>query len=167
MGFEFKDNSKEVLSAFDGAILRALTRMGFAAEGYAKDLVPTNKQGYGGTLKNSISFKVDPAKKEVYIGTNLEYAPYVELGTGAFAKGGGGRPGWWVYVKDGDSSKGKGATKTYTFEEAKQVMAILRSKGLDAHMTRGQKPQPYLAPAVKNHKQTYRNILEDELKNAR
>lgn len=166
MDIIFKDNSKEVKEAIDAAILRALERCGQEAEGYAKDLVPTNKRGYGGTLKNSISHKVDPAEQAVYIGTNLEYAPYVELGTGAFAKGGGGRKGWWVYVTDGDGSGGKGATKTYTFEEAKQVMAILRSKGLDAHMTQGQEPQPYLVPAVKDHKQTYRNIVKDELENA-
>lgn len=161
---KFVDHSKEFEDAMSDAILRALTRMGFQAEGYAKDLCPTNKAGYGGTLKNSINFKVDPAEATVYIGTNLEYAPYVELGTGAFATGGGGRRGWWVYVKDGDGSGG-GGSKTYSFEEAKQVMAILRSKGLDAHMTQGQKPQPFLKPAVAEHKQTYRNILEDELKN--
>ena len=34
------------------------------------------------------------------------------------------------------------------------------------HHTRGQEPQPFLRPAINNHKQTYRNIIEDELKNS-
>jgi len=36
-----------------------------------------------GRLKNSISHAVDD--QDVYIGTNLEYAPYVELGTSRMA----------------------------------------------------------------------------------
>ena len=55
--------------------------------------------------------------------------------------------------------------KIYTKGEAAQVVAILRSKGLDAHMTEGQEAQPFLKPAVADHAQTYRNIIEDELKN--
>lgn len=163
----FKDYSPEVLAAMEDAVSRALERCGTQAEGYAKTYVPTSKSGggYGGTLKNSISHKVDPAQQAVYVGTDMEYAAYVEFGTGAYAKNGGGRPGWWVYVKGSKGSGSKARSKTYTFEEAKQVMAILRSKGLDAHMTNGQKPKPYLKPAITEHTQTYRNIIEDEMKN--
>jgi len=128
------DNSEEVLQKFNDAILRALERMGEQAEGYAvNDLVPVDT----GALKNSITHKVDEAAKAVYIGTNMEYGPYVELGTGKYAEGGGGRPTPWVY----QDSEG------------------------NWHHTRGQEPQPYLRPAVKDHAQTYRNILEEELKN--
>ena len=35
----------------------------------------------GGTLRNSITFDVDENKKLVIIGTNVEYAPFVELGS--------------------------------------------------------------------------------------
>lgn len=91
-----------------------------------------------GALKNSITHKVDEAEKAVYIGTNSEYGVYVELGTGIHAEGGGGRPTPWVYR----DAKGKW------------------------HHTRGQEPQPFLRPAINNHKQTYRNIVEDELKNS-
>lgn len=34
-----------------------------------------------GTLKNSIDFEVNEEEKKVIIGTNVEYAPFVELGT--------------------------------------------------------------------------------------
>ena len=58
---------------------------------YAKALCPvgtpesTGKKGYrGGTLRNSITFNVDTGGENSYveIGSNVEYAPYQELGTG-------------------------------------------------------------------------------------
>lgn len=126
---EFKDNSDEVLLQFAMACLRALERCGSEAEGYAKDLVPVDT----GNLRNSISHKVDD--HVVYIGTNSEYGPYVELGTGKYYPG--GRPTPWVWQD---------------------------SWGL-WHLTHGQEPKPYLKPAVADHAKTYQNIIEDEMKN--
>ena len=88
-----------------------------------------------GNLRNSISHKVDDGEPAVYIGSNTSYAPYVELGTGIYADG--GRPTPWVY-QDANGNW---------------------------HWTRGNPAQPFLKPAVKDHAQTYRNIIEDELKN--
>ena len=88
MSLDVKDNTQEFLSAFESAKLRGLERIGEAAEGYAADLCPvgtpesTGIPGYiGGTLKGSITHIVDISNDCVYIGTNVEYAPYVELGT--------------------------------------------------------------------------------------
>lgn len=77
MNVEFTDNSKQVLSEFDQAIARALTRIGMQAEGYAKDLCPVDT----GNLRNSIANAPIFSEKAVYIGTNVEYAAPVELGT--------------------------------------------------------------------------------------
>lgn len=77
MEVEIKDNSGKVLDAFEKAVLRGLERVGMAGEGYAKDLCPV----YTGNLRNSISHAVDDSEKEAYIGTNVEYAAPVELGT--------------------------------------------------------------------------------------
>lgn len=77
MGVQFEDNTGEVLDALQAAVLRGLERIGSEAEGYAKDLCPVDT----GNLRNSITHKVDSAEKAAYIGTNVEYAPYVELGT--------------------------------------------------------------------------------------
>lgn len=162
MNVKFEDHSEEVLREFRAACLRALERCGEQAEGYAKDLTPVDT----GNLRNSITHQVDEGESAVYIGTNAEYAPYVELGTGKYATQGGGRPGWWVYVEGSERKrKFSSSMKIYTKGEAAQVVAILRSKGLDAHMTEGQEAQPFLKPAVADHAQTYRNIIEDELKN--
>lgn len=129
MSVEFYDNSKQFLDAFEAARKRALERCGMQAEGYAKDLTPVDT----GNLRNSITHKV--VDDTVYIGTNNEYATYVELGTGKYAEGGRQDP--WVYQD----------------EEGRW------------HHTNGQRAQPYLKPAVTDHKQTYRNIVKDELEN--
>lgn len=67
------DNSANVLGEIHTASLRGLERCGQAAEGYAKDLCPVDT----GNLRNSISHAIDKGGDTVYIGTNVEYAPYV------------------------------------------------------------------------------------------
>ena len=132
MNVEINDNSKEVSAAIKAALLRGLEKCGLVAEGYAKKLCPVDT----GNLRNSITHVVDKEEPAVYIGTNSEYGPYVELGTGIYAEGGGGRPTPWVYKDE---------------------------KG-NWHYTRGNKAQPFLKPAAADHASQYRKILEDELK---
>ena len=69
------DNSGLVKAELRAAIGRALERIGSQAEGYAKDLCPV----YTGNLRNSITHDSDGTA--AYIGTNVEYGKYVELGT--------------------------------------------------------------------------------------
>ena len=88
-----------------------------------------------GNLRNSITHAVDEDEPAAYIGSNSSYASYVELGTGKYVSG--GRPTPWVYQDE---------------------------KG-NWHRTHGQKAQPYLKPAVADHSNTYRKIIEDEMKN--
>ena len=59
-----------------GAIDRALEIIGGKAESYAKALSPVDT----GRLRNSITHQQYDENTEI-IGTNVEYAPYVELGT--------------------------------------------------------------------------------------
>lgn len=78
MDYILEDNTDEVLSALEGAKKRGLEAIGLTAEGHAKkNLYP----GHGldtGRLRNSIAHATDD--EAAYIGTNVEYAPYVELG---------------------------------------------------------------------------------------
>lgn len=87
-GVTFEDNSDEVKGDMFKAAIRGLVAIGMTAEGYAKEKAPvgtpesTHKKKYiGGQLRNSITNKVDKSEMAVYIGSNVEYAPYVELGT--------------------------------------------------------------------------------------
>lgn len=107
MNYRYVDNSKKVLEEFDNALDRALIRIGLSAEGYAKKALTTQGAVDTGLLRNSITFAVtgenanigaykadkgdgsgsysgsipSEKRKAVYIGTNVEYAAYVELGT--------------------------------------------------------------------------------------
>lgn len=72
---KFTDNSRAILAAIPPAEQRALETIGLVAEGYAKKLAPVDT----GNLRNSISHAVED--KAAYIGTNVEYAAFVEIGT--------------------------------------------------------------------------------------
>ena len=131
MNIDFKDNSQAVLEAMQQAVERGLETCGLVAEGYAKKLAPVDT----GNLRNSISHKVDPDEPACYIGSDVEYAVYQEMGTGQYVSG--GRPSPWVYQDD---------------------------KG-NWHWTKGNPAKPFLKPAVADHAQQYRQIIENELKN--
>lgn len=99
MAFVIKqDNIKEIIKEKNEAVEKAMVSCGLIMERYAQDLCPVQT----GRLRNSITFATEkyhssgggsPAKAEdkalhgtpevgsVYIGTNVEYAPYVELGS--------------------------------------------------------------------------------------
>lgn len=72
-----EDNTEEVSQGIVRAIDRALEEVGLAAEGFAKRRCPVDT----GNLRNSITHVVESAEDAVYVGTNVEYAAYVELGT--------------------------------------------------------------------------------------
>jgi HK97 gp10 family phage protein len=82
------DNSDKFLNALPEQIEQALIAIGLTAETKAKEEVTravydTPERGYirTGDLRKRITNKVEMSEKTVYIGENLEYAPYVELGT--------------------------------------------------------------------------------------
>lgn len=72
----FTSNRAEVLAAVSSAKTRALEIMGGKAESYAKQLCPVDT----GNLRNSITHQQIDENTEA-IGTAVEYAPPVELGT--------------------------------------------------------------------------------------
>lgn len=72
-----ESHASEALEALHEARGVFLEEIGLIAEGYAKDYCPVDT----GRLRNSISHAVDESDNAVVIGTNVEYAAYVELGT--------------------------------------------------------------------------------------
>lgn len=155
------DNSGEILRNFAANLRRAQEEIGLTAVKHAVKKTPTDT----GNLKNRITHAV--VENDVYIGTNVEYGIYVELGTGRYASNGKGRPGWWVYVRDNTGTKVKHASairKIYTEAEARKIVAILRKQGLDAHMTQGIKPHHMIRDAAANHSAQYKRIIERALK---
>lgn len=71
------DNSGKFLDALPEQIEQALTAIGLTAESYAKRDCPVDT----GRLRNSITNAVEGGEQSVYIGSNVEYAAFVELGT--------------------------------------------------------------------------------------
>lgn len=71
------DNSDIFLNALPEQIEQALKAIGLTAESYAKDICPVDT----GRLRNSITHAVDVNEKSAYIGSNVEYAAIVELGS--------------------------------------------------------------------------------------
>ena len=128
MSVEIQDNSKEISAEIKAGLLRGLEKCGLVAEGYAKKLCTVdtgllrnsithalsgepaaistysadkakgNKPVQTGEYSGSAPKESDPSKMAVYIGTNVEYAPYVELSTGKHTEG--GRPTKWIYKDD-------------------------------------------------------------------
>ena len=88
-----------------------------------------------GHLRQSIKNRVEVIGNEVsgIVFTPLEYAPYIEYGTGLYAENGNGRQTPWVYRDD---------------------------KG-DYHYTHGQHPQPFMRPALKENEQNIKNKLKE------
>lgn len=169
---EFDDNSDKIMAALENAVDRALHVIGDKAVDFAQTELRTPKQVTPGRTQDAVATShllqsIDYAVvgDDVYIGTNAEHGPYVEFGTGKYAENGGGRKGWWVYVIGGRHAPSS-TMKIYTKEQAARIVAMLRSKGLDAHMTEGQMPRPYLRPAASEHSEEYREILEESMKNA-
>ena len=110
------------------ALGKGLERACLIVERSAKSNAPVQT----GTLRNSISHKVNIGSLEGVIGTNLDYAPYVEVGTGIYSTQGGGRQGGWFYI----DAEGNG------------------------HFTMGSHPQPYLKPAVDENLSAILNCFE-------
>ena len=91
-----------------------------------------------GALRNSITSEVKSDGTDIVgiVFTPLEYAPYVEYGTGLFAEAGDGRKTPWLYEDE---------------ETGEKIF------------TRGQKPQPYLRPALNENREKIANILKGSI----
>lgn len=133
MSIEFKgiegiEKKLSVLEDFD-ALEKALKDCCLLVERSAKQKAPKGN----GDLRRSIESKVENMEGIVY--TPLEYAPYIEYGTGLFAENGGRKDVPWCYQDD---------------------------KG-EWHTTSGQHPQPYMRPALNENREKIIRILKGAL----
>ena len=119
-----------MLREYDEDLAAGLEGIGLAGEGFAKKDTPVRT----GAARNSVSHAVKG--KDVYLGSNLSYFPWLELGTGIYASDGQGRQSpWGYYDRDGKY-----------------------------HVTRGQKPHHMLKKAATEHNEEYRRILKGNFK---
>lgn len=160
-GYEVKVlNLDEVISDFEALedidMTQLLRQAGVLVQDEAKRNVPAKS----GTLRNSIThYLLDD--KTVVVGSNLNYAPYVEYGTGKFAKNGNGRQGYWVYV-EGYTNPGEPNHTVYTYDEAIRIYWGLVNQGIPQEriwITSGQHPQPFLEPALDAQRENIANLF--------
>lgn len=126
---------EEVLDSIDSladleGLQSALGKACAVVEASAKQKAPKDT----GALARSITSKIEDTEGIIF--TPLEYAPYVEYGTGLFAEE-GGRSTPWIYKDD---------------------------KG-EWHKTSGQKPQPFMRPALEENREKIINILKEGIGN--
>ncbi len=74
MEVKITDNSEIYKKATAEGIIAALEAIGLTAERHAKEKCPVDT----GRLRNSISHAVRADEQAAYIGTNVEYAIYIE-----------------------------------------------------------------------------------------
>ena len=135
--FEIKvDNSAEVLRELESKSEAILEAWGIQGVGAVVDIITSEGRVDTGAMRNSISHQVDAGDKSVYIGTNIEYAIYHELGTGIYLEGGGGRQTPWAY-KDANG---------------------------EWHRTRGMKPIHMIKNGVSGSVNDFKSIANDILK---
>lgn len=80
----YQSNRKNVNKALTGGQKLALEAIGAYVQGEAILRTPVGQYDdgrVGGRLRDSIDYKVDESSGSVQVGTNVEYAPYVEKGT--------------------------------------------------------------------------------------
>lgn len=113
----------------------ALQRSCALVERTAKQKAPKDT----GALRRSITSKIEKTSDEIrgIVFTPLEYAPYVEYGTGLFAENGDGRKDPWTYQADDGSF----------------------------YITSGQKPQPFMRPALDENRAQIIRMLKEGLQN--
>jgi HK97 gp10 family phage protein len=133
MSIEFK-GLDDVLAMLDKPVEpekleRALLRACLVVERAAKQKAPKGT----GELQRSITSKVEDRQGIVY--TPLEYAPYVEYGTGLFAEEGGRKDVPWCYQDDEGNW----------------------------HSTSGMPPRPYMRPALDENREEVLRVLREGL----
>lgn len=126
------DGLEDVLEGIDSIVdsdklKEALGKACAIVERSAKEKAPKGT----GELRRSITSKIENTEGIVY--TPLEYAPYVEYGTGLFAESGGRTDVPWSYQDD---------------------------KG-EWHTTSGMHPQPYMRPALNENRERIIQIIKE------
>lgn len=139
MSIQF-EGLNDVLNALDGPVnpeklKAALTRACLLVERSAKQKAPKDN----GDLRRSITSEVRENGEDIegVVYTPLEYAPYVEFGTGLFAEEGGRTDVPWNYQDD---------------------------EG-EWHSTSGMKPQPFMRPALDENREEIIKTIREGLAN--
>lgn len=135
MNIEF-EGAEKLIARLDkmsdeAELKKSLETAALLVERSAKQKAPKDT----GALRRSITSKVEGLEGIIY--TPLEYAPYIEYGTGLFAEGNGRKDVPWNYQDD---------------------------KG-NWHSTSGLKPHPFMRPSLDENREKIVDILKEGVVN--
>lgn len=132
------------MAALKLAKIRALEIIGGKAESYTKALTPVKT----GALRNSFTHRVDTEKFQVVVGSNIQYAPYVELGTGKLYE----PPPGWIQSQ---AKKGRGLDRWFYKDDKGKWHVGYPRKGVKM-----------LQRAITEHLDEYKTVIIKELTRA-
>lgn len=139
MGASMIDNSDVIKYAFEQAVLKALTTCGLEAQKYARNLCPTVTS----LLKNSIAYAVggETPSPQQYSAKKADSSGKIQSGE-----------------YNGQAPEDTGTTRT-VYIGSKVEYAPCVELG-----TYKQRAEPFLKPAIADHVDKYRQIIQKELK---
>ena len=103
-------------------------------EGDARERAPKDTGRLKGSIESGIKESIGTIEATVF--TPVEYAPYQEFGTGLFAVAGDGRKTGWAY------------------EDPKTGETVF---------TRGNRPHPFMGPALRENKDVIMQVIKEGL----
>lgn len=104
-------------------------------ESVAKEKAPKDTGNLIGSIENTVDVQGNQIVATVF--TPVEYAPYQEYGTGLFATNGDGRKTGWAY------------------EDPRTGETVF---------TRGNRPHPFMGPALRENKDVIINFIQEGLR---
>lgn len=133
-------------------IKRAVAKACAFVEGEARENAPKDT----GALKASIEYKVE-TQGDMIIGTvfsPLEYAPYIEYGTGIHAEKQGKQGGWLIPIGNEftEAKAEKYGYKIYEYDGQKYAFTL------------GAHPHPFLRPALEDNREKIKKIISEGMK---
>lgn len=156
---EFIDNSEEILRLLAGATVKAAEMVGMNVKNAAKRLCsPKGPKGEtmdgASDLRNSITHRVEDTGDGpmLMVGSNMQIAPYIELGTGKEYD----PPDEWIQYHGDDKHSKAGLDEWIYYDENKKVFKV----GMPIPA------QPYLRPAFLDHVDDIRKTIRKALENA-
>jgi len=81
MSVKFTDNSQQIKTQFENNLNKALEMMGVKNQELSTKEITDMRAVDTGRLRASMTYQVDAPNKQVIVGTNVSYAPYVHEGT--------------------------------------------------------------------------------------
>lgn len=159
IGITYTDNSDDVRRLLKGATEAAARTIGGKIKNYAAQKLPAARGPMGnpwpadviGALQKSLSVQVEDGPV-LSVGSNMQVAPYIELGTGKEYD----PPQEWIEYH-GDDAHSVGGLDSWLYYDP-----------LEGEVKVGKPvpPTPYLRPAVLDHVEEYKKIVQKSLENA-